>query len=67
MSSGHCLHAANGTRFCCWCALSQEKVYENEELHGPRFSGERFGWHWEPPSTGACARDAVDQDVEEVA
>ena len=57
----HCLHLSsdNQKRYCCWCTLDQHVVYADKApLHGPRFPGQRFDFHWEPSSQTTCPNDA---------
>lgn len=62
MRAGHCLHtdSAGKQRYCCWCTLVQHVVREKRDpVHGPNYDGERYAWHWEPSSNGACKADAL--------
>ena len=67
MEQSHCMHDGAqwrredqqcAIRYCCWCGLTQCRVDEAKPIHGPRFKGERFSWHWEPSSMNECPRDA---------
>jgi hypothetical protein len=62
-SEYHCLHIKDDwTRYCCWCDLTQHRVFGSEPCHGLRYTGERFPWHWEPSSMDKCPGELADQE-----